>query len=151
MLEDLSGNGLAQTTPIRNTGTIGHTVGSINSITLTASSSLRWDVSDFRLLCSLKSCLAKPVKSTDFRSRVKRVSQEAVSDANSCQRCQPCGGIGTYGWGPGKSLGRMQVDEGDEDWEKFLWIRRWHPITTRKGPGPGHEAADFRYPTIVTT
>ena len=84
MLKDLQG-----VDPAQSSWTVEHgmrpTVGSISSISLRASSSVNWETSNLRHLWSSKSCLAKGTKSSDFRSSVKRVSQDVVSGAGPCQ------------------------------------------------------------------
>ena len=61
---------------------------------LRASSAVNRGTSDLRCLRSLKSRFAKCVKSSDFRSSVKRVCQDAISDAGACRR-RECNGIGS--------------------------------------------------------
>ena len=70
------------------------TVDSVSSMSLRASSSVNWETSNLRRLWSSKSCLAKGTKSSDFRSSVKRVPQDVVSDAGPCQ-LRGCDDVGS--------------------------------------------------------
>ena len=70
------------------------TVASVSSMSSRASSSVNWETSDVRCLWSVKSRIAKCVKLSDFRSSVRRVSQDAVSDAGPCQQCG-CDNVGS--------------------------------------------------------